>query len=243
MRLSRFHTDQALVNASTVVLDGDHAHYLGKVLRVKPGQQCLLFNTQHGEFLAEVTAVSKRDVHLQLLEQRDSTPDSPLAVHLGLGLSRGERMDYAIQKATELGVTDITPLFTEFSEVKLSNERADKRTAHWQKVAISASEQSGRCSVPRIHNPVALADWVASVPAGHGFLLDHTGTDGFTGSAPAAVCLLVGPEGGTSDAEKALAIAAGFRTVKLGPRVLRTETAPVVALTALQIRWGDFQGG
>lgn len=242
MRLSRFHTDQALVAGSTVVLDGDQSHYLGKVLRVKPGQQCLLFNAASGEFLADVTDVSKREVRLQILEQREAIPDSPLAVHLGLGLSRGERMDYAIQKATELGVNDITPLFTEFSEVKLSHERADKRIAHWQKVAISASEQCGRCSVPNIHSPLPLADWVSAVPAGQGFMLDHTGTEGFTGPAPAAVCLLVGPEGGTSDAEKALAVAAGFHTVRLGPRVLRTETAPVVALTALQIRWGDFQG-
>ncbi|OFE13356.1 16S rRNA (uracil(1498)-N(3))-methyltransferase [Pseudohongiella acticola] len=240
MRLSRFHTDQALVADTELVLEGDQAHYLGKVLRVKPGQQCLLFNAVNGEFLAEVTSVSKRDVRLLLIESRDCTPDSALPVHLGLGLSRGERMDYAIQKATELGVTDITPLFTDFSEVKLSHERADKRAAHWQKVAISASEQCGRCSVPVIHGPVPLADWVAAVPAGQGFLLDHTGTAGFTGTAPDAVCLLVGPEGGTSDTEKALAIAAGFTTVRLGPRVLRTETAPVVALTALQLQWGDF---
>ncbi len=240
MRLSRFYTDHALVPDTDVVLDGDQAHYLGKVLRVKPGQHCLLFNGADGEFLAEVTDVSKRDVRLRLLERRESTPDSSLAVHLGLGLSRGERMDYAIQKATELGVTEITPLFTEFSEVKLSNERADKRAAHWQKVAVSASEQCGRSSVPVIHSPMPLTEWVAAVPAGQGFLLDHTGSPGFSGAAPDAVCLLVGPEGGTSDTEKSLAIAAGFTTVKLGPRVLRTETAPVVALTALQLQWGDF---
>lgn len=240
MRLSRMYMDHALVPDTDVVLDGDQAHYLGKVLRIKPGHQCLLFNGADGEFLAEVTDVSKREVRLRLLEPRDGTPDSSLPVHLGLGLSRGERMDYAIQKATELGVTDITPLFTEFSEVKLSNERADKRAAHWQKIAVSASEQCGRCSVPLIHNPMPLADWFTTVPAGQGFLLDHTGTAGFTGSAPDAVCLLVGPEGGTSDTEKSLAIAAGFTTVRLGPRVLRTETAPVVALTALQLQWGDF---
>jgi len=240
MRLSRFFTDHTLVADAAVVLDGDQAHYLGKVLRTKPGHQCLLFNSRDGEFLAEVTDVTKREVRLRLIEPRDMTPDSPLPVHLGLGLSRGERMDYAIQKATELGVTEITPLFTEFSEVKLSNERADKRAAHWQKVAISASEQCGRCSVPVVHNPMPLADWVAAVPAGQGYLLDHTGSAGFIGTAPDAVCLLVGPEGGTSDAEKALAIAADFTTVRLGPRVLRTETAPVVALTALQLQWGDF---
>ena len=240
MRLSRFYTEHTLVADTDVVLDGDQAHYLGKVLRIKPGHQCLLFNSRDGEFLAEVTDVTKREVRLRLIEPRDMTPDSSLPVHLGLGLSRGERMDYAIQKATELGVTEITPLFTEFSEVKLSNERADKRAAHWQKVAISASEQCGRCSVPVINSPMPLAQWVEAVPAGQGFLLDHTGSAGFSGEAPDAVCLLVGPEGGTSDAEKALAVTAGFTTVRLGPRVLRTETAPVVALTALQLQWGDL---
>jgi 16S rRNA (uracil1498-N3)-methyltransferase len=149
-------------------------------------------------------------------------------------------MDYAIQKATELGVTHVTPLFTEFSEVRLGSDRADKRTSHWQKVAISASEQCGRCTVPEIVNPIPLSEWISQVPRGQGFTLDHTGTAGFIGDRPPVVFLLIGPEGGTSEDEKQLANRAGFTMVRLGPRVLRTETAPVVALTALQLRWGDF---
>jgi 16S rRNA (uracil1498-N3)-methyltransferase len=177
---------------------------------------------------------------VQLTESVARLTDSALPVHIGLGLSRGERMDYAIQKATELGVHSVTPLFTEHSEVRLSSERADKRSIHWQKVAVSASEQCGRCTVPEVHNPLELAEWVKQVPAGQGFLLDHSGETGFKGNAPEQVFLLIGPEGGISATEKALALAAGFNCVRLGPRILRTETAPVVALTALQLQWGDF---
>lgn len=240
MRLSRIHAEQTLIAGQRVTLDADQAHYLGKVLRARPGQQFLLFNGRDGEFTAEIVAINKRDIELQVLTVSKAIPDSGLQVHIGMGLSRGERMDYAVQKATELGVSSLTPLFTDFSEVKLNADRADKRTTHWQKVAISASEQCGRCSVPVIHNPENLKDWLANVPGGQGFMLDHTGSRGFTGPRPDAVYLLIGPEGGTSDEEKHLALGAGFCMIRLGPRVLRTETAPVVALTALQLQWGDF---
>lgn len=240
MRLSRLYCESDLTADALLTLVDDQAHYLGKVLRVKPGQKLALFNGRDGEFTAEVVSVSKRDIEVQLASSATCLPEQLLPVHIGLGLSRGERMDYAIQKATELGVTQITPLFTEFSEVRLDSERADKRTAHWQKVAGSASEQCGRCTVPVITNPVTLKEWIGTVPTGQGFMLDHTGTAGFAGERPAQVYLLIGPEGGTSDDEKALALQAGFKTVRLGPRVLRTETAPVVALTALQLQWGDF---
>jgi 16S rRNA (uracil1498-N3)-methyltransferase len=222
------------------VLVDDAAHYLGKVLRTRPGQTFALFNAEDGEFLAEVLSVNKRDVALLVKSSRAAMSDSSLAVHIGLGLSRGERMDYAVQKATELGVTSITPLLTEFSEVKLDGDRADKRTAHWQKVAISAAEQCGRCSVPLINGPLLLQNWLLTVPAGQGFMLDHNGTAGFCGDRPAEVHLLIGPEGGISDSEKSLALSGGLQCVRLGPRILRTETAPVVALTALQLRWGDY---
>jgi len=239
MRLSRLYCESDLAADALLTLGEDHAHYLGKVLRVKPGHKLVIFNGTHGEFDAHVISIGKRELQVKLGScQRH--PDQLLPVHIGLGLSRGERMDYAIQKATELGVTQITPLFTEFSEVRLDSDRADKRTAHWQKVAISASEQSGRCTVPEIINPMPLKEWISQVPRGQGFTLDHSGTAGFIGDRPTVVFLLIGPEGGTSDDEKQLAADAGFALVRLGPRVLRTETVPVVALTALQLRWGDF---
>jgi 16S rRNA (uracil1498-N3)-methyltransferase len=239
MRLSRLYCESDLGEDALLTLGEDHAHYLGKVLRVKPGHKLVLFNGRDGEFTAEVISIGKRDLQLKLGSCQRHT-EQLLPVHIGLGLSRGERMDYAIQKATELGVTHVTPLFTEHSEVRLDADRADKRTSHWQKVAISASEQSGRCTVPVINNPIPVKDWISQVPQGQGFTLEHTGTAGFVGERPPAVFLLIGPEGGTSDDEKLQANDAGFTLVRLGPRVLRTETAPVVALTALQLRWGDF---
>jgi 16S rRNA (uracil1498-N3)-methyltransferase len=240
MRISRLYTQKQLATDHSVVLTGDSAHYLGKVLRAKVGYNVTLFNGIDGEFLGEIVQVNRHDVHVHLSESVARQTDTALPVHIGLGLSRGERMDYAIQKATELGVHAITPLFTEHSEVRLNSERADKRSNHWQKVAISASEQCGRCTVPEIHHPATLTDWVQQVPVGQGYLLDHTGEAGFRGLAPQQVFLLIGPEGGISATEKALALAAGFSCVRLGPRILRTETAPVVALTALQLQWGDF---
>ena len=240
MRLSRLYCGSDLSAEALLTLGEDHAHYLGKVLRVKPGQMLALFNGRDGEFSGEIISIGKRDLQVKLGSACNRQPEQLLPVHIGLGLSRGERMDYAIQKATELGVTHITPLFTEFSEVRLDSDRADKRTSHWQKVAISASEQCGRCTVPEIVNPIPLNEWISQVPRGQGFTLDHTGTAGFIGDRPPVVFLLIGPEGGTSDEEKQLANRAGFTMVRLGPRVLRTETAPVVALTALQLRWGDF---
>lgn len=240
MRLSRLYCESALSADAELALTDEQAHYLGKVLRVKTGQHLALFNGQDGEFNAQVLDIGKREIKVKLASAPTRLPEQLLPVHIGLGLSRGERMDYAVQKATELGVTQITPLFTDFSEVRLDADRADKRTAHWYKIACSASEQCGRCTVPVINNPQLLDAWLPSVPAGQGFMLDHTGSAGFSGERPAAVYLLIGPEGGISDEEKRRALQAGFSTVRLGPRVLRTETAPVVALTALQLQWGDF---
>lgn len=240
MRISRIYTEARLTSHATIELTGDQAHYLGRVLRTKVGHVVALFNGEDGEFQGEVLAVSKKGVEILLADSVTTKAESLYPVHIGLGLSRGERMDYAIQKATELGVTEITPLFTEHSEVKLNDERAEKRRLHWQKIAINACEQSGRCTIPTIHPPASFNDWLEQVPAGQGFMLDHLGSSAFTTERPDATFLLIGPEGGISDDEKVAATHAGFQSVRLGPRVLRTETAPVVALTAIQLRWGDF---
>ncbi len=240
MRVSRLYTETHLQSLATIALTDEQAHYLGRVLRAKVGQVVALFNGDDGEYQGEVIAVDKRSVQIQLAEKPSAQPESLYPVHIGLGLSKGERMDFAVQKATELGVTAITPLFTEHSEVKLNEERAEKRRLHWQKIAINACEQSGRCTIPTIHPPVVLGAWLDTVPAGQGFMLDHQGLTGFKTDRPAAAFLLIGPEGGISETEKAAATQAGLQSIRLGPRVLRTETAPVVALTAIQMVWGDF---
>ena len=242
MRLSRIHTSQTLIAGSTLQLDDEAAHYVGKVLRLRPGEMLTLFNGKDGEHLAEVASVDKKNVNVQLVSTVQNRADPVLPIHLGLGISRGERMDYAIQKATEAGVSSIIPLLTERCEVKLKGERVDNRVSHWSRIAVSACEQSGRCVVPVIETPVLLSEWVARARVGVSFVLDHHGTQGYpVASNPEAVTLLIGPEGGLSDEEVKAAQGNGFRPVRLGPRVLRTETAPVIAIAIAHQLWGDYR--
>ncbi len=167
--------------------------------------------------------------------------ESPLAVHLGQAISKGDRMDYAIQKAVELGVAAITPLYTEHGDVRLKGEREAKKHAHWQAVAVSACEQCGRAVVPVVHEPQPMTEWLARRDEALRLVL-HPGTPGVLErcDAPASAALLIGPEGGLAEAEVEVAMAAGFQPLTLGPRILRTETAPVVALSLLQHRFGDL---
>lgn len=240
MRVSRFYLDTPL-NQGEQTLTGDVAHYIARVLRLGPGAPVQIFNGSGQEWPGEVVAAGKREVVVKLQAPVEGMPDSPLHTHLGQTMSRGDRMDWAIQKAVELGVNQITPLFTERCEVKLQGERADKRQAHWQQVAVSACEQCGRSVVPVIHPPVALQDWMASLTSDLKLVLHHrTEQDLDQLPHPTSLALLIGPEGGLSADEIQQAEAAGFIAARFGPRVLRTETAPVVALSMAQQRWGDF---
>jgi 16S rRNA (uracil1498-N3)-methyltransferase len=239
MRLSRVYTPQALASGSRISLDEQRSHYLGRVLRLGPGARVQLFNGDGREYPAEITAVSKKAVELQLGAALEPDTESPLHTVLGLGISRGERMDYAIQKSTELGVSVIVPLFTEHCEVRLDGERQDKRLEHWRGVAISACEQCGRVRPPLIETPRSLAEWVSSAPAGLKLLFDHTQQSALPAERPQqGVALLIGPEGGLAPGEITKALDAGFRGIALGKRIFRTETAPVAALSVLQYLWG-----
>ena len=204
------------------------------------GDLLQLFDGSGQEFRATLVEVGKKRVVVQIDEQFAGQIDSPLQIHLGQGLSRGERMDWAIQKATELGVTEITPIFSERCEVRLKDERADKRLLHWRQVAISACEQCGRSRVPVIHPPVLLADWLKQTQAELKLVLHPVAEPWVSHAKPATLAFLIGPEGGLSDTEVDQAKGAGFHAARLGPRVLRTETAPVVALAVAQQLWGDF---
>lgn len=240
MRVSRFYLDTPLSEGEQT-LTGDVAHYIGRVLRLGPGAKVQIFNGSGEEWPGEVMAAGKREVLVKLHAAVAGTPESPLHTHLGQTMSRGERMDWAIQKAVELGVSEITPLFTERCEVKLQGERADKRQAHWQQVAVSACEQCGRSVVPTIHPPVNLQEWMSSLAAELKLVLHHrTEQDLDQLPPPTSLALLIGPEGGLSADEIQQAESAGFIAASFGPRVLRTETAPVVALSLAQQRWGDF---
>tara|TARA_R110000868_G_scaffold285013_1_gene545478 strand:- start:16965 stop:17687 length:723 start_codon:yes stop_codon:yes gene_type:complete len=240
VRVSRFYLDTPL-NQGEQTLTGDVAHYIARVLRLGPGAPVQIFNGSGQEWPGEVVAAGKREVVVKLQAPVEGMPESPLHTHLGQTMSRGDRMDWAIQKAVELGVSEITPLFTERCEVKLQGERADKRQAHWQQIAVSACEQCGRSVVPVIHPPVALQDWMASLTSDLKLVLHHrTEQDLDQLPHPTSLALLIGPEGGLSADEIQQAEAAGFIAARFGPRVLRTETAPVVALSMAQQRWGDF---
>ncbi len=238
MRLSRFFIDAPLALGSHA-LPETAAHYIGRVLRLSNGSAVQLFDGSGQEYLGELVEVGKKQVRVELRQQLAGQPESPLQIHLGQGLSRGERMDWAIQKATELGVAQITPLISERCEVRLNDERADKRLAHWRQIAISACEQCGRSVVPTIHPPQQLGDWLP-VEAELKLVLHPVAAPLTSHAQPRTLAFLIGPEGGLSEHEVEQAQQAGFQAARLGPRVLRTETAPVVALSVAQQLWGDF---
>ncbi|MDP4570506.1 16S rRNA (uracil(1498)-N(3))-methyltransferase [Pseudomonas sp. LPH60] len=239
MRLSRFFIDAPL-SLGEHELPEAQAHYIGRVLRMAEGDALQVFDGSGMEFRGTLVEVGKKRVRVQLDERFAGQDESPLQIHLGQGLSRGERMDWAIQKATELGVSEITPIFSERCEVRLKDERADKRLLHWRQVAISACEQCGRSRVPLIHPPVLLADWIKQTQADLKLVLHPVAQPLESHAKPQTLAFLIGPEGGLSDAEVDQAHGAGFLPARLGPRVLRTETAPVVALAVAQQLWGDF---
>lgn len=242
MRISRLYLAEAtLAEGVRLRLDEESGHYLKTVLRLKRGFDLTVFNGEGGEYAAKVAEAGRDGVWLDIGARRDRAAESPLVTQLGLGISRGERMDLAIQKAVELGVSRITPLFTEHCVVRLDEARAGNRRLHWQKVARSACEQCGRNRVPEVAEPVELADWIVG-QAGLRLFFDPQGAVGLRDLPPpeGPVCLLSGPEGGFAERERTLAREAGFVPVRLGPRVLRTETAVLAALAAVQVFWGDL---
>ena len=239
--MMRFHLPLPLAAGSDVALSDDVAHHLVRVLRSEAGTRFVLFNGEGGYFDAELVEAGKRNAVARLLAFHHDDRESPLFTHLGQVMSKGDRMDYAIQKATELGVGAITPLTSERCELRLrGEERADKKLEHWRRVAISACEQCGRNVVPVIHEPQSLADWTRSVQADLKLVLAPAVAGALTRGKVASAALLVGPEGGLAEAEIAAVQAQGFAPWQLGPRVLRTETAPVAALAVLQAAFGDF---
>jgi 16S rRNA (uracil1498-N3)-methyltransferase len=214
-----------------------------QVLRMQPGDVITLFNGEGGEFEATVTRMGRSDVDVEVGVHHPVEREAPCQVHFLAGITANERMDWLVEKATELGAVSITPVMAERSVLKLKGERADKKLAHWQGVAVAAAEQCGRNRVTRIDNACTLAQWLAQHPVGAdtGLRLVLSLSEGTRPLAEALqgqmdVTLLSGPEGGLSPAEEALALSAGFVPVTLGPRVLRAETAPLAVLAALALR-------
>ncbi len=244
MRLTRCHVESVLSVGSTLVLPESAAAHLVRVLRLREGDACVLFNGDGYDYAARICAVGKREVTAELLSTDAVDKESPLAITLVQGIARGEKMDLILQKATELGVAHVVPVLAERTEVKLDAERSAKRMWHWRSVIVSACEQSGRARVPSLSAPAALATAAGTLaPECLKFTLDPEGEHSLT-SVPApgmgGVSIAIGPEGGWSPRDRDTLRAAGFSGLRLGPRVLRTETAGLAAIAALQARFGDL---
>lgn len=243
MRLPRFHLPHALFPGARLTLPPDAAHHALRVLRMEEGDGLLVFDGQGHEYQAKIERIERGSVTVSLGQATGHDPEAPLPVILAQGISSGERMDYTLKKAVELGVAEIWPIAAERSVVRLSGERSEKRLAHWRRVVIAACEQSGRSRVPPVHAPQPLGQWLASTEAADLRLLLAPQADTRLSALPAPqgpVVLLVGPEGGLTEAEQALAQSRSFQPVRLGPRILRTETAALAALAAMHALWGDF---
>ena len=242
MRQSRIYTTQPLNVGDSLELEARAGHYLANVLRASAGNKVILFNGDGNDYVGEVQTVQKQQVTVNLIELGTCNTESPLHLTLAQAISKGERMDYCVQKAAELGVNDFQPIFSRRVAVKLDAKRQQKRLAHWQAVAISACEQSGRARVPRVLEPMSLADWLAADTPGERLVLVPEAQTRLSEYKPESgrISLLIGPEGGLDDEELKQACHAGCVAVSMGPRILRTETAGPVALALLQTIAGDF---
>ncbi|MBB5207243.1 16S rRNA (uracil(1498)-N(3))-methyltransferase [Chiayiivirga flava] len=242
MRLTRNHVDAPLAVGATVALDDAVTAHLVRVLRLGLGDALVLFNGDGFDYEARLVSVAKRGAQAEVMSRREVRNESPLRVVLAQAIARGDRMDWVLQKATELGVAAIVPIVTERTEVKLDADRGDKRMQHWRGVVAAACEQCGRTRVPELHAPVALAAWLADPPRPALVLcLDPQAERSLRDVAIEAGCaLVIGPEGGFGERDLHALRAAGAVGVRLGPRVLRTETAGLAALAALQMLGGDF---
>ena len=248
MRNPRIFQDQEWSVGDTITLSDEAFGHVIRVLRLKDGDSITLFNGRHfqgniGEFDATLTQVKKKEAQAVIKNFTQVNNESPVNIHLGQGISRGDRMDFTLQKSVELGVNTITPLFTERCGVKLHGERLNKKIDQWQKIVISACEQSGRCTVPQVKPAECLNDWLNQSSTALKLNLQPKAKHSIM-TLPATndrVRLLIGPEGGLNKEEISLANDSGFQDVLLGPRILRTETAALTAITALQCRFGDIK--
>jgi len=242
MRIPRIYTKALEQGSDKICLGAETSHYLGRVLRMKPNQSLRLFDGQGYEVLAEIESFeSKQKTWVQVLEVIEQKTESPVRIHLGQSISKGDRMEFTIQKSVELGVSEITPLWAERCDVKLKGDRLAKKIEHWQGIAISACEQSGRSFVPTVHMPMTVSEWVKQRDESAKITLHHRATSSLKEMpVPTEAALLIGPEGGLSEQEIALSEENDFQSIAMGPRVLRTETASLAALSLIQYQWGDF---
>ena len=242
MRIPRIYHPETIEHLGTVTLSEDAAGHIGRVLRMQEGQEVLLFDGSGAEFPAIITESGKKRVLVDVSARVENGCESPLDLHLGQVVSRGDKMEFTIQKSVELGVNVITPLISERCGVKLDAKRFEKKLQQWQKIAIGACEQSGRNRVPEVRPIMSLEEWCAEHSDGLKLNL-HPRARYSINTLPEPVTkvrLLIGPEGGLSAEEIEMTRQYQFEETLLGPRVLRTETAALTAITALQVRFGDL---
>ncbi len=244
MRVTRIHVAGPLAPGREITLPEQAGQHLVRVLRLEVGASFVIFDGSGGEFTAEIAAAGKQ-VRARVLAHDAVERESPLDITLLQGIARGERMDLIVQKSTELGITRIVPVIAERSVVKVDARLRERKREHWQSIAISACEQCGRNRVPAVSAPLSLGDAIQALPtAGRRCLLDASGSESLTAAARApgsSIALLIGPEGGLADNERKFALANQFVACRLGARIMRTETAGLAALAALQAVAGDFQ--
>lgn len=242
MRISRVFTELGLAPDSDLVIEPRAGHYLTRVLKLRPGDSLVLFNGDGFDYAAELVSGKRDAVSVRVNARLPAVAESSLAVTLVQAIGKGDRMDYSLQKATELGVARIQPLFTARTEVRLEGSRLEKRMAHWRGVLVAACEQSGRASLPELVEARSLGEWLAISGPQARFVLDPRAERSLAAiEKPAAgATVLVGPEGGFTEQEMSQLSLAGVNSVSLGPRILRTETAGPAAITVLQSLFGDF---
>jgi len=244
MRLNRVYCDQPLASSLDVELPAAAAYHVARVLRMRAGAPLTVFDGTGDDFRCEIVSVEGERVRVRIGERATGLGESPLAITLVQAVSRSERMDWTLQKATELGVRTIAPVLSARSVVRLDGPQAAKKLRHWQAIVAGACEQCGRSTLPEVRPPLELRRFLAESPRrGQRLVLSPDGPTSLAGlaSVAARVELLIGPEGGLDDAELDAAVRAGYAPVRLGPRILRTETAGIVALAVLQGLWGDLQ--
>jgi len=243
MRIPRIYHPSQLTSGNRIELSDTAANHVARVLRLPVGAPLILFNGKGGEFTATISTIDKRRVNVDIGIFHNIEREPPLQLWLAQGISRGERMDYTIQKAVELGVSRIIPLFTEHCGVRLDGERLEKRIRHWQGVIVGACEQCGRNRLPQVDPALSFSQWLTMPADGLRLVLtpeaDHSLSQLAAPTGP--ITLLIGPEGGLSEQEIELAQQSGYTGLRLGPRILRTETAAVATLAAIQGAWGDFR--
>jgi 16S rRNA (uracil1498-N3)-methyltransferase len=245
MRLTRVYLQGPLVSGKRVKLEGSAASHITRVLRLRVGAALILFDGTGGEYEASIDKAHGGEVIVAVGAQQAIERESSLRLTLAQGVSRGERMDLVVQKATELGVSHLVPVLTERSVVRLTAQQSDRKVNHWRAITIAACEQCGRNRLPSVAAPVALKDFLqgaAGASADARLLLSPVGTAALNDvPRPAGgVTVLIGPEGGLTDEEEHAAVTAGFTALRLGPRVLRTETAAIASLALLQRTFGDL---